>query len=291
MIPSGKCQLEARLVLPASIKGKVPIVIFLAGSGEGSFEGYLPEQEKVKILNFEKVFLPRGIGICYFNKRGIGHSTGNWKKRNFEQRAEDVHNVVEFLCANPSIDTGKIGLVGHSQGGWVAQILAVQNSTIAFIINVAGPTVGVWEQNLQDSQSDYECLSLSEAAIQKELKKRVRNLKLGRALGKIFPFGGIGYWSRIANYNSDQYIKQIKCPTLFLFAENDSMVPPQPNIDHLINLFDGQVPDNFKTIIIPQTDHFFHIDNDTCFDFPETMNKAHSEIFYQKLDQFVANLF
>jgi|GEM_PF-6727749 len=108
MIPVGKQQLEGRLVLPESAsQQKVPIVIFLAGSGDGSFEGYLPEQDTVKVLNFERVFIPQGIGVLYFNKRGVGKSTGNWKNRSFKKRAKDVHAVVDYLRALPEIDGKK----------------------------------------------------------------------------------------------------------------------------------------------------------------------------------------
>jgi len=185
----------------------------------------------------------------------------------------------------------KIGLIGHSQGGWIAQIVAAQNPNIAFIVNVAGPTADVWDQNLQDTESDFICEGMDQEEIKTALKKRERELKTGRFLGKLLPFGDLGYWARIANFNSDENIRQLTCPTLFLFAENDSMVPPGPNLEHLESLFSTGVPNNIETVVVPETDHFFHFDDNSCFDFPETMSKPHSEIFYQKLDQWVDKLF
>ena len=65
----------------------------------------------------ESLYLPRDMAILYFNKRGIGESTGNWKWGSIERRADDLLAAVEYLRAMPEIDPDAVGIIGHSQGG------------------------------------------------------------------------------------------------------------------------------------------------------------------------------
>ncbi len=290
MIPVSGALLEARLKLPSEQLDSVPLVVFLAGSGDGSFEGYLPDYTPAKVIDFESVLIPHGYAILYFNKRGVGQSTGNWKRRDFYDRADDVDEVIKYMRNLDYINFKQIGLVGHSQGGWIAQIVSSRSDKVDFIINVAGPSVGVWDQNIQDSQSDFHCLQLTEEEFATAMKKRKRNLKLGIFLGKIFPFGGIGFWSRISDFENEDHLKKMNCPALFLFAENDSMVPPQPNIDRLYRYFGKDLSAHIQVRVIPETDHFFHFDEDSCFDFPETLSSRHSEVFYETLSDWIAHL-
>lgn len=65
-------------------------------------------------------------------------------------------------------------------------------------------------------------------------------------VGKTFDFSGSArYWYLIADYDNDQVLKSIQCPTLLLFAEHDIHVPPDQNIQHFNDVFNNEPPANF----------------------------------------------
>jgi len=76
------------------------------------------------------------VAVLYFDKRGIGQSEGKWFNTSFEERAADVKAAADYLKTLSNIDTNKIAVVGHSQGG----CLAKYPKTFAGGISMAGPT-------------------------------------------------------------------------------------------------------------------------------------------------------
>ncbi len=71
--------------------------------------------------------------------RGIGKTTGNFKSSTTLDFAEDIEDAVQFLQARTDIRADQIGLLGHSEGGLIAPIVASRSQAIAFIILLAGP--------------------------------------------------------------------------------------------------------------------------------------------------------
>ena len=73
--------------------------------------------------------------------RGVGESTGNFAAATSEDFAGDALAGVAYLKGRPEIDPAKIGLVGHSEGGLIAPMAAVQSPDVAFIVLMAGPGI------------------------------------------------------------------------------------------------------------------------------------------------------
>ena len=267
-IKSGKVKLEGVLVLPQSSSKEIyPAVVMLGGSGGHSITPYKGKAWGPHAYYLEDVFLPRGYAILHLNKRGCGKSEGNWKKNDFYGRARDAWAAVEYLQSLPNIDGRRIGLAGHSQGGWIAGITAAQHPEISFVVSFAGPTVGVALQNDQHMRNDWKCQGFGESQIEKKLKKRHRFLRFAEIIGTILPFiGEARYWKLIHDYEHDDILKQIACPTLLLFGEHDNMVPARDNISYFHQLIPSKVGRNFKIIVLPEGDHFFQISESVCFD-------------------------
>ena len=68
-----------------------------------------------------------------FDKRGTGESEGKYSQ-NFPDLAGDVKAAVEFLETRPEVDPARIGLVGFSQGGWIAPMAAAQGAEVNTIV-------------------------------------------------------------------------------------------------------------------------------------------------------------
>jgi alpha/beta superfamily hydrolase len=229
---SGKETIEGILIRPNNDKN-TPAVVFQQGSGNHSFEGYETEAWGPHKFYIEDVLLGQGYAVLYCNKRGLGESTGNWKKNSFYGRADDAYAAVNYLKTLDFIDPQRIGVSGHSQGGWIAQIVAAQHEDIAFVIALAGPTVGVKAQSGTNDSLRYMCAGYSGDNLAKRMKKDRKNKNLGYNVGKsIGLIGSARFWYLIADYNNDEVLKSKHFTNLFLFYENEIKVNHKQNKDN-----------------------------------------------------------
>jgi len=261
---SGEETIEGILIRP-NMQDNTPAVVFQQGSGNHSFEGYETEAWGPHKFYIEDVLLEQGYAVLYCNKRGLGGSTGNWKKNSFQGRAEDAYAAVTYLKSLPFIDSMRIGVSGHSQGGWIAQIVAAQHEDIAFVVALAGPTVGVKAQTGSNDSLRYMCEGYAGDKLIKRMKKDRKKKQLGYNVGKkTCLIGSARFWYLIADYDNDEALKSIHCPTLLLFAEHDINVDPAQNIGHFNNLFNNNPPNNFTIKVMEGGQHGFYKVADRC---------------------------
>ena len=130
-------RLAGTLTLPKNRTAPVPTVLLISGSG--------PNNRDEDILS-HKLFLVladyltrRGIGVLRYDKRGIGKSTGSYAQATSADFANDAEEGVAYLKTRKEVDGSKIGLVGHSEGGLIAPLVASRNRNVAFIVLMAGP--------------------------------------------------------------------------------------------------------------------------------------------------------
>ena len=121
---SGNETLTGILVKPHS-GNNLPAVVFQQGSGNLAFEGYEKEAWGPHKFYIEDVLLEQGYAVLYCNKRGLGGSTGNWRKNDFYGRADDAYAAVQYLKSLPEINADQIGVSGHSQGGWILSLIHI----------------------------------------------------------------------------------------------------------------------------------------------------------------------
>jgi dipeptidyl aminopeptidase/acylaminoacyl peptidase len=135
---NGAVRLGGTLLLPER-PGAAPAIVFVHGAG--------PERRYASKFLAE-FFVKQGIAALIYDKRGTGESSGDWKRSSFEDLAEDVSAAVTFLKGRPEIDAARIGLMGSSQGGWIAPMAAAQIPDLAFLIVKSAPAVTPEEQEL-----------------------------------------------------------------------------------------------------------------------------------------------
>lgn len=128
-VDSAGTKLEAELFIPNGGYEKKPTVVFSVGSGDSLYQNYAYGLVETYILD---VFLSHDFVVLLFNKRGMGLSEGNYVKNSIEGRAAGVFAAVETIKTHPNIDAENIGLIGHSQGGWVVSLAAAEHPDIAF---------------------------------------------------------------------------------------------------------------------------------------------------------------
>ncbi|MBK8269523.1 MAG: alpha/beta fold hydrolase [Planctomycetes bacterium] len=133
--------LAGTLTLPKR-KGPHAAVVLITGSG--------PQDRDETILG-HKPFLViadhltrRGIAVLRYDDRGVGQSKASAdsiKATTTANLADDVRAAVAFLRARDDIDPNRIGLIGHSEGGAIAPMLAADDKDVACIVLLAGPGV------------------------------------------------------------------------------------------------------------------------------------------------------
>lgn len=247
---NGEIDFVGELRLPKGAT-KAPAFIFIQGSGNIPYQTAYSDFLQTHLESL----LQQGFALLYYNKRGVGGSTGNSRKADFYDRASDTYAAVKFLKQHPAIDTSGIGVVGHSQGGWIVQLVLSQHADVAYGISLAGPTISVREQLQEDFQSNYACKGFLE---NKSLRKAKRKTAVVLTIATLFPFGNLRQLKKIRRYSHQNILPKIQQPLLLLFAENDELVFPAENIYRLQAAFPVGIPLNVQHHTIPNADHSFN---------------------------------
>ena len=129
-------RLAGTILMPAGA-GPFPAVVMVTGSG--------PQNRNEELLGHKPFlvitdYLARhGIASLRYDDRGIAGSTGNFAASTSADFADDAQAAVAFLRKQPGIAPGRVGIIGHSEGGLIAPIVAARDTNVAFIVLLAGP--------------------------------------------------------------------------------------------------------------------------------------------------------
>ncbi len=162
--PGGEAgvRLAGTLTLPEG-RGPFPAVLLIAGSGPNG------RDEKVfghaLFLVLADYLTRRDIAVLRFDKRGIGQSTGDYAAATSTDFAADAAAGVAYLRSRSEIDSRRIGLIGHSEGGIIAPIVAERDAGIAFLVLMAGPALRGDQIVMAQSRAILEANGVPLAAI------------------------------------------------------------------------------------------------------------------------------
>jgi len=135
---NGDVTLAGTLTVPRS-GGPFPAVVMITGSGAQNRDEELFGFRPFRIITDH--FTRNGIAVLRYDDRGVGGSTGSVSESTSEDFAMDVLAAVRLLQNRDEIVFDKIGLVGHSEGGIVAPIVAARHEGVAFVVLMAGTSV------------------------------------------------------------------------------------------------------------------------------------------------------
>lgn len=119
--------------------GPFPAVVLISGSGPQDRDEALLGHRPFLVLSDH--LTRRGIAVLRFDDRGVGESTGDFAAATSADFASDVLAGVAYLQTRDDVDPEHIGLAGHSEGGLIAPIAAVESDDVAYIVLMAGPGV------------------------------------------------------------------------------------------------------------------------------------------------------
>jgi pimeloyl-ACP methyl ester carboxylesterase len=269
--------LAGTLTVPAG-KGPFPAVVLITGSGAQDRDESLMGHRPFLVLSDH--LTRHGIAVLRADDRGVGKSGGSFASATTADFATDVEAAVAYLQSRSEIDRRKIGLVGHSEGGVIAPMIAARRTDVAYIVLMAGTGVPGDEIIVAQSVLIAQASGLSReqaernGALQKELLTLVRQeqdatvleQKLRQRLGGSIPEAQLGAqikavtgpWYRyFIAYDPGPALKQVRCPVLVLNGELDLQVPPKQNLPAIRAALEAGGNKSFEIVEFPGLNHLF----------------------------------
>lgn len=134
--------LAGTLTIPeAAVFGDGPfgLAVLITGSGPQDRDETLFEHKPFAVI--ADALTRAGVAVLRFDDRGVGGSTGDFSTATTFDFADDVRAAVGFGAAQPEIDAGRVGLIGHSEGGLIGPMVAAGNDAVGFVVLLAGPGI------------------------------------------------------------------------------------------------------------------------------------------------------
>ena len=260
-------KLAGTLTLPKNIK-KPPVAILISGSGPQNRDEELMGHKPFLVLS--DYLTNHGIAVLRFDDRGVGESKGNFQNATTFDFATDVEAAITYLKSRNDIDKTKIGLVGHSEGGLIAPIIASRNNAVAFIVLLAGPGVngakiletqakkagelaGTPEVFLNENQKlasiiyDIIRTHTDENIIKEQITKALNDYKVNNPMSVLAPYiTPAMIEQQLSILKSDwictfirtepkDYLEKTTCPVLALNGSKDFQVLPDINLEGIKN--------------------------------------------------------
>ncbi len=245
---NGSVELAGAVLSPRT-PGRHPAVVFIHGSGpEGRWaNGFLADY-----------VARRGIVALIYDKRGVGESTGDWKTSTLDDLARDAKTAVHLLAGRADVDGRRVGVYGHSQGGFIAPMVAAGNNDVRWIVDADGNVGPQYEQDLyrvetmlakrytgqdlRDATSLYrEFVDVARGGLARDRlhadAAKHRSAAWYDALGLPDDQDWIWAWYRgVGNADNRRAWAAIGVPVLLLYGERDDVVPPRKSIDAIAGL-------------------------------------------------------
>jgi uncharacterized protein len=279
--------LAATLTIPQG-KGPFPAVVLITGSGPQDRDESLMGHKPFLVLSD---YLTRhGIAVLRADDRGTAKSTGTFAGATTADFATDTEAGIAYLKTRSEVDPHRIGLIGHSEGGDIAPMIAarnkdvrnndVRNHDIAFIVMMAGTGVPgdqvlvaqgeaieiasgkSPEDAAKDAAKERELLTLVEtekddAALEKELKEKlageVPEAQIGTQIKQI-----TSPWFRyFLTYDPATALRRVTCPVLVLNGEKDKQVLPSQNLPPIRKALEEAGNKHFEVDELPSLNHLF----------------------------------
>jgi len=281
--------LAGTLTLPQG-EGPFPAVVLISGSGQQDRDETIYNHKPFKVIADH--LTRNGIAVLRYDDRGTGGSKGKTNNATSLTNADDAEAAVNYLMQRPEINSKKIGLAGHSEGGLIAPIVASRNADIAFIVSLAGPGVKGYDVILRQTADIMRASGSSETEINETLTANSQLFKMAIAepdqrkfaksamewYSKDLDSKGLSQEERrekmaaftqgLVSVNNPwmryfletdpaQFWSQVRCPVLALNGEKDLQVSQEMNLPAIKAAMRSGGNRKVKTVMLPGLNHLF----------------------------------
>jgi len=263
-------KLGGTLTLPKNLKSPAPAVVTITGSGQQDRDEYISVAGGYRpFRQIADTLARRGIAVLRLDDRGVGSSTGNPSTSTTADFANDTRAAVAWLRTRKDIDQSRIALIGHSEGGLIAPMVAATDPKLKAIVLMAGPVDnGMKIIRYQQRYALDNDASLTGQA--RDSLYRVGQLQLD-SLSRDNP------WMRFfIAYAPDSTAKKVKAPVLILQGATDRQVPVE-QAERLAAAFRSGGNSAVTVRVFPDRDHLFLAD-------PSGNPQGYSRLASNKID-------
>jgi pimeloyl-ACP methyl ester carboxylesterase len=282
--------LSGTLTLPGK-EGNFPVVILISGSGPQNRDEELLGHKPFLVISDH--LTKNGIGVLRYDDRGVGKSEGDFKTSTSADFATDVESAIAYLKTRKEINKKKIGLMGHSEGGLIAPMVASQSEDVSFIVLLAGTglqgdKIILLQQALiakADGTSDSDIMEATDAftkavyMVMKSDDEQKLKTDLTNFINKLIeddPSAEIPsgltkeeFVSAQVNEISSPWMKyflkldpaialeKVKCPVLAINGEKDLQVPPKENLEAIKKALVKAGNENVTVVELANLNHLF----------------------------------
>ena len=244
---NGGQKLVGELILPLG-NGPFPAIVLAHGSGQ---------ETRQSSRGMAYLFASNGIAAFIFDKRACGESTGKEWRASFKDYALDILSAVDAVSNQPEINKKKIGLYGHSQGGWVVPLAySIKPEKISFCILSAANAMNPVDENLFAGFEELKLNGMDESTNKEIYEFRKAKYMIG-ITGKgmaeykktLLPnaeqkswFKWTGgnlpddvFWKENGYYDPIPALKALDCSVLVLYAQHDISTDSDTNMTLMKN--------------------------------------------------------
>ena len=271
--------------------GPFPAVILVTGSG--------PQNRNSEIFGHAPFWVmadyltSHGIVVFRYDERGVGESEGNFSQATTSDFAKDAKAAFAHLTSFDYVDKSNAGMIGHSEGGLIAWVMAAntENTDLKFVLALAGPVVPIPDLMKKQTEDVSRSVGNPKALVEQQVKinsrfyqmvEESKNLEEAKSQVKALVNEVVGTYDMSAELKQEQInnlipalerslnpwfyhfirtnpealIEQIQIPVFAAFGGKDVQVNAAQNGNRLVQLFQGK--DDLLTLkVYPNLNHLF----------------------------------
>jgi pimeloyl-ACP methyl ester carboxylesterase len=148
-------------------KGPFPAALLITGSGQQNRDEEIPGHKPFAVI--ADYLTRQGYVVLRVDDRGMGQTTGDVPGATSKDFENDALVSLDYLKKRKEVDPKKIGLIGHSEGGMIAEMIAAERKDIAFVILLAGPGEPLYKLMSDQNEATLKAVGLPAGYVQQYL--------------------------------------------------------------------------------------------------------------------------
>jgi pimeloyl-ACP methyl ester carboxylesterase len=268
-------------------RGPFPAVVLITGSGAQDRDESIFDHKPFLVL--ADVLTKQGLAVLRVDDRGVGGSDPGPATATTRDFAGDVRAGVAFLKGRADVDATRIGLIGHSEGGGIAPMVAADLPEIRFIVLMAGPGVpgdqilylqAAAALKLSGASSDViawdrlvrerviEQVKAETNGVADIAKRRAVVDSMPPAPGTpgstgqqtattLFAAYSVAWFRSFLADDPAATLRRVRCPVLAVIGENDTQVPARENLPAIRAALEAGGNRDVTVTSLPRLNHLF----------------------------------
>ena len=288
---SAEIVLAGTLTLPKAT-GTYPVVIMITGSGPQNRNEELAGHKPFLVIS--DYLTKNGIGVLRYDDRGAGESTGDFTTATSVDFASDVQSAIAYLKTRKEVDKHNIGLIGHSEGGIIAPMVAVQSKDVKFIVLMAGTgipgsellsiqgrliakamgksdveieksaeirdkmiSMAVASENIQTLKDDLNTYLVAETQKEESSAWVPEGVDTEQLIKAQIDFMATPWMVYLLRHDPANVLEKVNCPVLAINGDKDLQVPAKENLEAIAKALKKGGNKNVTLKMLPGLNHLF----------------------------------